>query len=286
KYAQGQNSRNIDLAAYLTTRMPATFAAITHVLQEMARMKPDFSPTNLADVGAGPGTASWAALHVWPQIAHIKMIEADKRFAALAQHIAQNANLTALTNATMIEDKLASANVTAEMIVAAYVFAELPEHEAAASALKLWAQSENLLVIIEPGTPRGFARIRSAREALLGAGANIVGPCTHAKACPMAGQDWCHFAVRLARSREHMHAKQATVPFEDENFAWVAVSREVTILPEARIIKPTETNKFQISMPLCSAEGLTTRVIATRNKAAYKMARKKAWGDAVGESGE
>ena len=49
--------------AYTTTRMPATFAAIVAVLREVKKQLPDLSIQSLIDLGAGPGTAAWAAVH-------------------------------------------------------------------------------------------------------------------------------------------------------------------------------------------------------------------------------
>src|SRR6185312_7664120 len=104
-----------------------------------------------------------------------------------------------------------------------YVLAELREEAVAATARHLWSMATGMLVLIEPGTPAGFARIRAARAALIAAGAHVAAPCTHNKNCPMQGDDWCHFSVRLARSRDHLIAKAARVPFEDERYAYIAV---------------------------------------------------------------
>ena len=41
----------------------------------------------------------------------------------------------------------------------------------------------------------------------------------------MAGDDWCHFSQRLARSRDHMLLKDASVPFEDERYSYVVATR-------------------------------------------------------------
>ena len=280
-YKAGQSSARVDLAAYLTTRMPATYAAVRRVLGEMAKINPEFTPNSILDIGAGPGTASWAALSIWPELSNINMIEMDARFVELADTLAKASELEALKNANITRAKIGATEGKAELVLAAYVFAELAEKEVGFSALKLWAQSEHTLVIIEPGTPRGFARIKAARAELMRAGAHIIGPCTHANACPMLGGEWCRFTQRLARSREHMHAKQATVPFEDENFSWIAVSRNLVKLAEARVIAPHEHDKHSITLKICNAQGISNRVIARRDKAAYKQHRKITWGDVI-----
>ena len=284
-YRQGRSSARIDLAAYLTARMPATYAAVRRVLDEVVSVASDFMPRSLLDVGAGPGTASWAALARWPELKNITMVEADPRFADLAGELAKCSGLIALENSNISKSKMAETSTKAELIIAAYVFAEIEERASGEAALKLWADCEHMLVIIEPGTPRGFARIRNARAALLAAGANVVGPCTHAGTCPMAGphsgKDWCHFTQRLQRSREHMHAKAASLPFEDEPFSWVAVSRQRYDLAAGRIVGPPVTTKISTSAKLCSADGIIVQQIASRDKAAYKRAKKWAWGDAI-----
>ena len=275
-YRHGRSSAHIDLAAYLTARMPATYAAVSKALSQIPA---PFAPQSVLDVGAGPGTASWAAVQRWPEIANVTMIEADARFANLAEELAAASEIPALAAANIIKAKMSDTTLKAELVIAAYVFAELEERAAGEAALKLWAQAEHLLVIIEPGTPRGFARIRNARAALLAAGAHIVGPCTHSNSCPMSGKDWCHFTQRLARSREHMHAKAASVPFEDESFSWIAVSRHKYELPHARIVAPPVTTKINTTLKLCSASALTIVQIASRDKSAYKLAKKLEWGD-------
>jgi ribosomal protein RSM22 (predicted rRNA methylase) len=276
-YRHGRSSAQVDTAAYLTARMPATYAAVGRVLSQIEH----FAPKTVLDVGAGPGTASWAALARWPDIEAITMVEADVRFATLAGEIATASNLPALAKTSIIHSRMAADATKADLVIAAYVFAEIEERAAGEAALKLWQQAHQILVIIEPGTPRGFARIRNARAALLAAGAHMVGPCTHSSSCPMSGKDWCHFTQRLQRSREHMHAKAANVPFEDEPFTWIAVSREKHDLPAARIVAPPITTKIGVTLKLCDESGLSTRVIASREKAAYKQAKKLEWGDVV-----
>ena len=50
-----------DALAYALARMPATYAAVIASLNALCEVSPDFAPVSLLDVGAGPGTATWAA---------------------------------------------------------------------------------------------------------------------------------------------------------------------------------------------------------------------------------
>ncbi len=276
-YAAGQNSSSVDLAAYLSTRMPATYAAVSFVLREVALVQPHLTPLTILDVGAGPGTASFAAQTIWPSLNTFTLVEQDARFAGVAEDLAKGL----LPNYKVMRQNLLSVAPQADVLVAAYVLAELPKEQMAKAALHLWQHTNHTLIMVEPGTPHGFARIRGCRDALLAVGANIIGPCTHANTCPMTGMDWCHVKTRLQRSRAHMHAKAAIVPFEDEAFSWLAVSRFSVTLRHARIIGSPVTNKVAVTMRVCDAKGLHDESFASRQKATYNAAKKLKWGESL-----
>ncbi len=277
-YAAGHSSQAVDLGAYVAARMPATFAALAASLDQICQMLPQFAPRTLLDMGAGPGTASHAAAMAWPSLARFTMVEQDQRFAALAKSLAEGN----LADIEVLVQPMAKTAARADVVIAAYLLAEQPLHQISQSTATLWQATENLLVVVEPGTPDGFARIIAVRNAALQLGAYLVGPCTHDLSCPMARGDWCHFKTRLARSRAHMHAKQATVPFEDEAYSWIAFSRHPVLRPEARIVRPIVKTKPGLTLLLCSNAGLTETTIAARNKPAYKAARHLQWGDGFG----
>lgn len=139
-------------------------------------------------------------------------------------------------------------------------------------------------MLVEPGTPAGYGRILAARSALLDAGAALLAPCPHAAACPLTGQDWCHFSVRLPRSHDHRVAKGAVVPFEDERFAYLVVARPSVRVAasDARVLAPPTVTKPGIALKLCSPSGnLATALIGKRKKPAYAAARRMRWGDTV-----
>ena len=79
-------------------------------------------------------------------------------------------------------------------------------------AEKLWNACEQMLVLIEPGTPQGFANLRAVRAHLAALGAYVAAPCpAGSETCPMTGENWCHFAVRVQRTRLHKALKGGAV---------------------------------------------------------------------------
>ena len=282
RYRQGRGSGSaLDFGAYLVARLPATFAAVSFCLAELARRRPQFSPQTLLDAGSGPGTAAWAATAAYPGISTVTFLDNNPSFLILASGLAAQGDHAALQRARALNAEVSNppGGTAADLVVAAYALAEVPLAKARETAIALWRACENTLLIIEPGTPQGFARIHEVRVALLAEGAHLIAPCTHENSCPMVPPDWCHFSVRLQRSREHMHAKKATVPFEDEKFSYLIASRQPAVLEGARILSPPAESKADIKFKLCAGNGLIQQSIARRDKAEYKRVRKLDWGN-------
>ncbi|MGC1623959.1 MAG: small ribosomal subunit Rsm22 family protein, partial [Pseudolabrys sp.] len=61
-------------------RLPATYAAIRSSFNAVAEARPDFMPGDALDVGAGPGTALWAAAECWPAVSEALLVEASPIF--------------------------------------------------------------------------------------------------------------------------------------------------------------------------------------------------------------
>jgi ribosomal protein RSM22 (predicted rRNA methylase) len=273
-YRGGRTSSGIagelDVAAYVAARMPATYAACAAVFARVAEAMPDFTPQSLLDVGAGPGTAAFAAREAWPSLSAITLLEHNAAFRRVAARL--------LPSARIIAGDLGADKPRSDLLVASYVLAELPQPSAGATARHLWESAGQMLVLVEPGTPDGFARIRQARAALIEAGAHVAAPCTHDNVCPVVGDDWCHFSQRLPRSRDHMQAKGANVPFEDERYSYVVVTRE-KVAKGARILAPPLETKPGLTFKLCDETGLRAHFVASRDKEEYRRVRKHGWGD-------
>jgi ribosomal protein RSM22 (predicted rRNA methylase) len=271
--------------AYAAWRMPATVAAAGAALRAAATAAPAFRPRSMLDAGCGPGSAAWAARAVWPDLEQVTGIDRSDAVLELASALGSRSGEAVLARARWLSGSLQAFTApSADVVSAAYLLGELSDEERTGFVHRLWDLATGMLVLVEPGTPAGFARIRAARAELVGAGATIAAPCPHDAACPMAGEDWCRFAVRLARSRLHRQAKRAQLPYEDEPFSYVAATRLPTDRG-ARVIARPAAGKGAIGLHLCTVRGLEDRRVSRRDGAAYRAARRASWGSALDDPG-
>lgn len=272
-----------DALAYALTRMPATYAAVVAALGRFAAEQPDFAPTSVLDVGCGLGAASYAASAVWPGVTAIEMVDRSLAFLTLAGTLAAGSGTAAVAGARITTadlTRLPDGAAAHDLVVAAYALTELADKDLAGVTAALWARAGGALVIVEPGTPRDHARLMDVRARLIAAGATILAPCPHAAPCPLAAPDWCHFSVRLPRSREHKLLKGAEAPFEDERYSYLVAAR-LGEAAMARILSPARRGKAGMTLKLCTAGGLSEIFLPKRDKARYEWNRKKDWGDAL-----
>jgi ribosomal protein RSM22 (predicted rRNA methylase) len=271
-----------DALAYLAARMPATYAAVRAALAAIAEAAPDFAPATMLDIGAGPGTALWAAADCWPDLAEAMLIEASPVFARIGRELAAGAALP--QTVWQVGDVVTNDIDTPprDLVTAAYVLNEIAPEQRPALVEKLWRLTSGTLVIVEPGTPAGWQHVLAARSQLIEAGAHMVAPCPHAQACPLTPPDWCHFAQRVARSRTHRQAKGAELGWEDEKFSYVAVSRSPVVHAAPRVIAHPRRASGHVTLKLCNPDGTAgEELISRRAGERFKRARRADWGDVL-----
>ena len=150
----------------------------------------------------------------------------------------------------------------------------------------MWQKTRDTLLVVEPGTPAGYARIIALREHLIAAGAHVAAPCPHDGHCPLAAPDWCHFTQRLQRSRAHKQVKGAELPFEDEKFCLCradARAGRAAPLPGAGAACCRQGRGDRQTLHARTASKSQGSPAATRR--IMRIARRWRWGDAVDHSG-
>ena len=261
---------NYKALAYLATRMPATFAVAHVVLAEVASHLPDI--TSVLDLGAGTGAASIAAQQVFGSDTALTLMDTDSAFFSEAKQLLPDSNF-------IHTDLVGRAELpVADLVIACYVLGELSETERKAVLARAWAVCGQALVVIEPGTTKGFRNILAMRDELLGIGAHLLAPCPHSLACPMVGTDWCHFSQRVERSALHRRLKQGTMGYEDEKYSFVAFSKVPMPQAQGRIVRKPIYHPGFAELTMCLPIGIETVGIKKREKDQYRSARRALWG--------
>ncbi len=274
----------IDALAYALVRMPATYAAVTASLNALREITPHFAPASLLDVGAGPGTATWAAAEAFSSLQRFALLDANAALRALALDISRGS--VRLRDMTYRRGDVRAALADAEaadLVVASYLIAEISDAEQSALTELIWEKTRDTLLMVEPGTPAGYARILASRRQLIASGAHVAAPCPHDGRCPLMAPDWCHFTQRLPRSRAHKQLKSAELPYEDEKFSYVALTRAPVAPHPARVLAQPVVTKVEVTAKLCTPDGLVIAKVPRRARADYARARRWRWSDAVME---
>ncbi|MET9499224.1 small ribosomal subunit Rsm22 family protein [Streptomyces sp. NPDC006552] len=273
-----------DVAAYAAYRMPATFEAVASALDALAAAAPaDWAPGGQLDIGGGTGAAVWAARAVWPGQRPTTVLDWSQPALDLGRELAA-ADGPLHASVRWERGRIgAGADLGAHgLVTISYVLKELTESDRAAVVDAAAGAATDAVVVIEPGTPDGYARVIAARDRLIAAGLHIAAPCPHSGPCPIVpGEDWCHFSARVSRSSLHRQIKGGSLAYEDEKFSYVAATRFPPAPAPARIVRRPQLRKGQVLLDLCVPEVALTRTTVTKKHgAAYKEARDADWGDA------
>jgi ribosomal protein RSM22 (predicted rRNA methylase) len=306
-YRSGGGSSTIrnesDALAYALARMPATYAAVVAGFNALSEIRPEFTPVSLLDIGAGPGTATWAAAQAFESLDAFSAIDANPALRSLALDLAAaSARLHGLNYAQNEASAGLRNAASADLVLASYIIGEMNADRQAALADLMWAATSDTLLVVEPGTPAGYRRILDLRRQLIARGAHVIAPCPHDRECPLAAfsdktgtasprenaskqkavPDWCHFVQRLPRSRAHKHIKGAELPFEDEKFSYVALARTPARQRPARVLAPPLVTKAAMRIKLCRPDGSTGfATFPRRDRIGYSRVRRIGWGDIV-----
>ncbi|MFD9321908.1 small ribosomal subunit Rsm22 family protein [Streptomyces sp. NPDC060053] len=270
-----------DVAAYAAYRMPATFEAVRSALEAFADAVPQWSPGSHVDVGGGTGAATWAVSSTWEGTRPVTVLDWAEPALALGREIA--AANPALRDARWQRARIGTALALdpTDLVTVSYVLNELAALDRAV-LVDAAASAAQAVVIVEPGTPDGYARVIEARDRLIAAGFRVAAPCPHSAACPIVpGTNWCHFSARVSRSSLHRQVKGGSLPYEDEKFSYVAAARFPVSPVPSRVVRRPQIRKGQVLLDLCETEERLSRTTVTKKHGdLYRAARDADWGDA------
>ena len=287
KEASGRGKRLVTdrcaVLAYAATRMPATFGAVSSALEASLQTLDDAEASSIStvlDIGAGTGAATIAACACLPGEITVTAVEREPEMIAVGRLMTSDCNVTwEMADAVSYAHRLAEKNMVYDAVIASYMTNEMTDDGRRALLADLWKITGKLLVIIEPGTKVGSAILRDARGQFTAMGAAVCAPCPNITECPLSEDDWCHFTCRVARSKLHKALKGGDVPYEDEKFSYLALTRLPFVPAENRVLRHPQKEAGKITLTVCSPDGWSTKTVTKRDKAAFSAARKADAGD-------
>ncbi len=209
-----------DALAYALARMPATYAAVTASLNALREITPDFAPESLLDVGAGPGTATWAAAEVFSSLRSFALLDANAALRALALDLGQRQHPPARHDVPARRSPRRAGRCRARRPCRGKLHDRRNQQRRTNSARRLmWAKTRDTLLIVEPGTPAGYARIIALRAQLIASGAHVAAPCPHDGQCPLEAPDWCHFTSACRARARTSRSRAPSFPSKTRNSA-------------------------------------------------------------------
>lgn len=269
----------IEALAYSIMRMPATYGAVYTALKHtLERM--DGNIQSVVDIGAGTGAATWAISELL-DTKDIQCFEREQVMLELGKSfMSQNPNLKDVSWKYMdiVEDDL---DVKADLVVTSYMLNEIKPEERKNVINKLMKSSNHIILIIEPGTPAGFKNIREVQKIAIENGFHIIAPCTFQGVCSLPDRDWCHSIVRMERTKVHKLLKSADLPYEDEKFSYIAISKEKYDNSGIRILRHPMIEKGKITLKVCHNGEIEDMIVTKKDKELFKMVKKKKCGDMI-----
>lgn len=271
-----------DYLVYLQTRMPATYAVLLTILRELQSLSLDIQ--SVLDLGAGPGVSLWALRESGLPLSTITLVEADQKFIDYGQKLVPPKAFP-FQYLWQGGDMRKIAFRHHDMVMMSYSLGELNKREQEDLIKKAWKSTNKCLILIEPGTPKGFNRISHWRQMLIEKNAYIAAPCGHQGQCPLKEQkNWCHFSVKLHRSKQHQYLKDATLGYEEEKYSYLIALKEEKPISSSRVIFPPLRRSGHIILDVCTEDGIRRKNISKKDRLTYKEMRRVSWGDTVNPS--
>ena len=271
----------MDVLAYSAVRMPATYGAVSAAL----RLSGLENIRTMLDVGAGTGAASLAAGQYFPLKA-LFCLERETAMRDMGKRLLAASGCFEGATVQWQPFELGASRLTlhGDLVVGAYLLNELPERSLDEAVEALYLAADKALLLVEPGTPEGFRTLLRVRRRLVKLGAHIAAPCPHQKECPLIReQDWCAFTCRVSRDKLHLRLKGGDVPYEDEKFCFLTVTKEPAKPVSARILRHPQIAPGRVQLTLCTEQGIESRTVSKKDGALFRLARKAASGDAFEE---
>lgn len=269
-------SKDEEAMVYSIIRMPATFCAVSKALEQTLENY-DEKIESVLDVGAGLGAATWA-IKEKVNCSNFTCLEREDAMRKLGQKFMKENIDANWVNSDIVKDEISGRY---DLVVTSYMINELSLDNRLEVIKKLLNVTNKILLIVEPGTPDGFKNIKEIREYAINNGLFIMAPCIGNSKCMLEENDWCNSYCRVERTKVHKLLKDGELPYEDEKFSYIAISKNEVLNPKARILRHPIIQSKMVRVKLCTKDGIKETIITKKNAEIYKALKKKTSGDSL-----
>ncbi len=251
--------------AYTFYYGPVTALKVQAIAVELALRQPAWSERRklrLLDLGAGPAAAT-AGVCLWNADLELEALCVDRDpdwENILVQPWIESGRLRLHRRA---QDWIASVpQPPYDLVLAANVLVEdddvpLRAAERLDRILSRSLAADGVAIVVEPALRQATRNLHLVRERLLGAGWQVLAPCTGAGPCPMLAnpRDWCHETRDWIQPDFHHHLDQLSGLKKDAlRFSFLVLSRQpgVPSAPgTARVVSEIRREKGRIRFVTC-----------------------------------
>lgn len=265
-----------DSVLYAISRMPATYSVISTLITQLTKQNLIQDFDSVIDVGSGTGAGYFAVNTLFENI-NILLFERDENMIAVFNALTDN--LVKVNQADIINDNV---NDKADLVMTSYVLSEMKEQDRLNSVLKLLEMSQKYLLIIDTGTPRVYENMMKIKRFVQEKGYFVSAPCATEK-CGLKN-DYCQFFARVERSSLMRQAKSGELPYEDEKYFYLLISKEKIQNCGKRVIRRPIIKPNNIELALCTKNGVAHENFTKKNKEMFKIAKKSKINDCLPEN--
>ena len=268
--------------SYLASRMGETSNIIYDVFDKLnAFFDLNDNINSVLDLGSGTGSVFWA-LDNFNKTAKITAIEKQESMIKYSKMLAKDLDFDiTYINEDVLSEKVKNLEIF-NLVIESFMLNELSKKDREKVLELMYEKTNDLIVLIEPGTPTSYKRMMEDREFLLKKGMNIILPCPHEKQCPLIN-DYCNFSVRMNRTKTSTMIKDATLNYEDEKYFYLIFSKNIKgSLHKSVVLRKPVYRKKLVELKLCNDNNQISNTIITKNnKDIYSISKKLKHGDVI-----
>ncbi len=307
--------------SYLHCRMPYTYNVSKRICMELQQRLPNFKPDSILDYGSGLGSSIWAAHDIYKNANKLAAVEPNKDMRKLGRFLTTigelNKEILWVESLTMIPGT-GTDRGRFDLIFLSHVLQELPTSKIRLLLLETLfsrLKDDGVLVVVEPGSPKGYRFIHDLREWVINTRtreeASIIAPCPHHMKCPLAEKtnDWCHFSqLSYKWDKSVLPRPSKEKQLYNEKFCYLSIKKgktpnivykDLNDLEDhevnsdmdtdskksffwERLLRPVIKKQKHSILDMCTTQGKFERRIIARSHGTlggYKTSKKLNWGD-------